>query len=555
MTNKNQTASPHPHPTKSNAWFAFFCLVLAVFLSLWRGQDANWDLLNYHYYNPYAWVNNRATIDIAPAQLQSFHSPYADLPYYYIVRAGLPSWLGCSILALPAAVALFFLGLIFRQLTPFARHPVYLIAVVVLGATGAAGGPLVGTTMSEWHLVAFFLAAIWLILRLNLPEFDGSRGKENRHSVFASITLAGLLGGLAVGLKLTASTYAIGLAVLVFILPTRLWLRLQCIAFLGAGGLVGAVIAYGPWGYELWSRFGNPFFPYFNDIFQSPWAEAVRFADTRFVADNAWKFFATPWLMMKVTIGFITEIPIREWRMGLGIPAFILLAWQTPELQVRRLWCALLLMFLVIYCLWIGVFGYYRYASLLELLSSMAIVATVANWVAPFQSAFKKYAILLVMVVLLMRTTIWPSWGRELHGEMAVVSVVPILPNDSMVIVASLEPMAYVVPSFSAHTPVISIVNNFMRPPDTAEPRLYLLDQSAIHRVREHQGHMFALVSMKHQKERYYSGVPIAEMIASIGLAIDFSVCKPIVSSIKGKELALCKVDRAWLPSVNLARK
>ena len=555
MNHKNQANQSHAVPTISNGWFAFFCLVLAVFLALWRGQDANWDLLNYHYYNPYAWVNNRATLDIAPAQLQSFHSPFADLPYYYIVRAGLPSWLGCSILALPAATALFFLGLIFKQLVPIARQPVYLIAVTVLGATGAAGGPLVGTTMSEWHLAALFLAAIWLILRLNLPELDGADRKETRRSVFAAITLAGLLGGLAVGLKLTASTYAVGLAVLVFMLPKRFWLRLQCVLFLWIGGLIGALIAYGPWGYELWHRFGNPFFPYFNDIFRSPWAQAIRFADTRFVADGAWKFFAAPWLMMKVTVGFITEMPFREWRMGLGIPALILLTWQTPELNVRRLWRAVLLMFLTIYCLWIGLFGYYRYASLLELLLAIAIVALLANWIAPLQSPHKKNAILLIAVFLLMRATIWPSWGREPHGEMAVVSVIPNLPSDSMVIIASLEPISYVVPSFPPNIPVISVVNNFIRPADGAEPRLYLLDQLAIKRIRAHQGHMFALVSMKHQKERYYSGITIAAMIEPVGLAIDFSACKPIASPIKSKELALCKVDRAWLSSTSLAGK
>lgn len=544
----------HPHSTRSIGWFAFFCLALAVFLSLWRGQDANWDLLNYHYYNPYAWMNNRVAIDIAPAQLQSFHSPFADLPYYHIVRAGLPSWLGSSILGLPTAVALFFLGLIFRQLVPPASHtqqPIYLIAVVVLGATGAAGGPLVGTTMSEWHLVALFLAAIWLILRSNLPELDSTDRNEKRRNVFAWITLAGLLGGLAVGLKLTASTYAIGLAVLVFMLPKQLWLRLQCVVCLGIGGLAGALIAYGPWGYELWHRFGNPFFPYFNDIFQSPWAEPVRFADTRFVADSAWKFFTTPWLIMKATVGFITEMPFREWRMGLGIPAFVWLAWKTPELNVRRLWRALLLMFLTTYSAWAIFFGYYRYASLLELLSVMAVVALVANWAAHVSSPFKKYAILLLTVLLLMRTTIWPSWGRVPHGEMAVIATVPSMPNDSIVIIASLEPISYVIPSFPAHIPVISIVNNFMRPADGMVPRLYGLDQLAIQRVKAYQGHMFALVSMMNQKERYYSGVLIAEMIAPVGLTIDFKACRPIVSSIKNNALALCNVNRLWLPSAS----
>ena len=129
------------------------------------------------------------------------------------------------------------------------------------------------------------------------------------------------------------------------------------------------------------------------------------------------------------------------------------------------------------------------------------------------------------------------------------------MPNDSMIVIASLEPISYVVPSFPAHNPVISIVNNFMRPASETEPRLYRLDQLAIQRVKQHRGHMFALVSMQHQKERYYSGVPIAEMIASVGLSIDFNACKPIASLVKNKELALCNVDRTWLASASSVGK
>lgn len=553
VSSKNQTTSLHRYPAMSNMWLAFFCLVLAVFLSLWRGQDANWDLLNYHYYNPYAWVNNRATLDIAPAQLQSFHSPFADLPYYYIVRAGLPSWAGCSILALPAATALFFLGLIFKQLAPNAKQPVYLIAAVVLGATGAAGGPLIGTTMSEWHLVALFFAAIWLILRLNLPEFDGAGCKKERRIVFAAIILAGLLGGLAVGLKLTASTYSVGLAVLVFMLPTRFWLRVQCVALLGFGGLVGALIAYGPWGYELWHRFGNPFFPYFNDIFQSPWAESVRFADTRYVSDSAAKLLTTPWIIMRETVGYVSEAPFRDWRIGLGLPAFIWLAWRTRANAYGKIWLALLLTFLTIYICWISFFGYYRYVSMLEALSALAMVGLSANlfesrasnsvtsFMSPRRQSTLAHFVMIFFTALIVGTAKWPSWGKVPHGEMVVSAVVPTLPKGSMVMMSSLAPLAFIAPNFPPEIPVVSVINNFLNPFWGAETMLH---RTAAKRLREHQGPLFGLVNRNQTHEIYYMNVPIEEMLAALGLKIDFDDCKPIATKMPEIAPSLCSVRR-----------
>src|SRR4051794_15305684 len=50
--------------------------------SLRLGQDTNWDILNYHLYNPYAFLNNRLTYDLAPAGLQSFFNPAVDIAYY-----------------------------------------------------------------------------------------------------------------------------------------------------------------------------------------------------------------------------------------------------------------------------------------------------------------------------------------------------------------------------------------------------------------------------------------------------------------------------------------
>lgn len=56
------------------------------------GQDACWDLKNYHLYNAWAWLHGRPTTDLAPAGLQSYFSPYLDLPYAWLALGPLKHW-------------------------------------------------------------------------------------------------------------------------------------------------------------------------------------------------------------------------------------------------------------------------------------------------------------------------------------------------------------------------------------------------------------------------------------------------------------------------------
>ena len=550
MHNNNNSDGNINSPTNGwmfKWWMAALCIFLAAFLALFRGQDANWDLQNYHHYNPYAWANDRAAVDIAPAQLQSFHSPYADLPYYYMAKAGMSSWLSSIVLAIPMMIALFILSIIARQMLlasqrqshpinhPMLKHNFIVVCMVLMAATGAAGGPVAGTTMSEWHLVALFLGGFLLLLR----PFTHENASPKLSLV--SVLLAGLLGGSAVGLKLTAGPYAIGLAVFLMALPGSITVRIQRVAVLAIGGIMGALVTYGPWGYELWTRYQNPFFPYFNDIFLSPWVEPSRFSDTRFLVRDTWKFFTTPWLIMRETTGLFIEMPFRDWRLGLGLPALVWLACKTPATHARPLWRALLLMFLTTYGLWALLFGYYRYVSLLELISIIAIFSAVVSGSEKIKSVHGKNLMLLATVLLLLGTTRWPSWARTEHGEMAVIATLPSIPNNSMVIIATLEPVGYLATNFPESVPVIAIVNNFMKPVEGVE---FGLRKQAMQRLAAHQGPVFALVRNTADEERYYSGQIISEMVALSGFRIEKEQCQLIVGKINHSKISLCAVKK-----------
>src|SRR5262245_2821872 len=67
------------------------CLFVGAAASVGLGQDANWDLRNYHLYNPFAFLNDRFWVDLIPAGVQSTFNPLIDLPYFILATGPLAS--------------------------------------------------------------------------------------------------------------------------------------------------------------------------------------------------------------------------------------------------------------------------------------------------------------------------------------------------------------------------------------------------------------------------------------------------------------------------------
>ena len=49
------------------------------------GQDANWDLRNYHFYNPFAYLTGRMGHDVAVSHVATYYNPLLYIPFYYAV--------------------------------------------------------------------------------------------------------------------------------------------------------------------------------------------------------------------------------------------------------------------------------------------------------------------------------------------------------------------------------------------------------------------------------------------------------------------------------------
>lgn len=287
------------------------CAAVPLLAMLMLGADKNWDLANYHLYNPHAWLTGRYATDVAPAQIQTWHNPLLDLPLYLLVRADAHSLLISLWLTIPAIVALFAGARVLQRLLDRPLHAWELVGFTLAAASGVAFFPVIGTTMNDSYVAAGMLVALALVLRAQPAWWVW--------------LLAGAVAGFTAGLKLTALLYCIGLfaATLASGSPRALPARVFALA---VGGLAGFLISYLPWGLYLWETHGNPMFPYFNNVFRSPDLPPEAWADVRFRPKTLVDALLVPIHLLSTTARF-SESAVRDPRMLIGLIASVALAW------------------------------------------------------------------------------------------------------------------------------------------------------------------------------------------------------------------------------------
>src|SRR5262249_44409292 len=90
---------------RGNGWsvpvFTGVASVAFAILALALGQDANYDQQNYHFYIPYALLNDRILFDIFPSFIgPTFHNPIPYLPFYWLAWNAPPMLTGALLGAL-----------------------------------------------------------------------------------------------------------------------------------------------------------------------------------------------------------------------------------------------------------------------------------------------------------------------------------------------------------------------------------------------------------------------------------------------------------------------
>lgn len=425
---------------------AFMLLpLLAGIVSLIKGQDGNWDLLNYHLYNPWAWLNDRLTLDLAPAGLQTFFNPLIDLPYFLMIQ-WLPGPLVGFLMGLLHGLVAIPLFIVCRTClddeAEADRKAFWLTAAGLLGIATLAG---LGNTMGDHFTALPVMAAVAIVLKL--------RALDERRFLPGLLAAGGLLG-LAVGLKLTNAIYVVGVCgAMLLAFPVRVTARLCATSLVGLASVGVFLVLAGSWHWHLWQEFGNPLFPQFNAWFQSPLAPETMVADRRWQPQGWLETLLWP-LIISIDPARAGDKPLPQ--VVFAILFILCLTWPVARLLGRYMgrhasaasWQQVFLITFIIitFVIWMPLFGVYRYLVPLELIAPLAIWVLVPRiWPSPGASRLRFWLILVAVIYALANFT---TWGTRPWAWQTVQVETPALqsPSDTAFIVPAGEPMSWMIP-------------------------------------------------------------------------------------------------------------
>ena len=496
------------------------CLALAALAGAasahWHGVPADFDLRNYHLYDGVALLRGRIFTDLAPAQLQTYYAPLLDVLYVLALDAlnRHPAALG-AILALPQGLAAFLAAWLAARMLPAtipARRAI-LAACALAAVTGAAGASTFAGPMSEMLPASCVLGAL-LALGAAPPR----------------PAWAGMLAGIAVGLKLTMMPFAAGLAL------EAAFARPPARARFAAAALAGAALTAGWWWAWLWVRFDNPIFPYFNDLFASPWGARLSGIDTRFLPRDIIQAAAYPlfWAFHATTL--VTEAPARDPRIALGWFAVgTLLVRRETRSRARPMLCVWTLG----YVLWEPVFSVLRYLASLELILPALLAALFAPVLArarPWLAACGAWA----LAVALIAATVLPEWGHAPPGPRAIAVRPPHFTPGTLVVLLDWSPMAYVAAFAPRSVRFVGADNNLVVPgaPD-------LLSRAVATAIRDQRGPTWGLEEDRATADRALAAYHLRRAPG----------CVRVRSNLDGNAIRACPLVRLRPPSVRTRRE
>ncbi|HUY68111.1 MAG TPA: hypothetical protein VMV79_02275 [Alphaproteobacteria bacterium] len=508
-------------------------------LAIWLGQDANWDLRNYHWYNAYAFLHWRYGFDVLPSQMPWFYNPLLDVPYYLLASH------------VPAKVAAYALGFVqglnfillfmlaYVALKPFNAWGKVGVcaALAALGMLGGGGIALFGTTFYDnVTSLGLFLSALLLLCR-----FDELTAAPLRRAFWPAV-LAGLPAGLMMGFKLPCVVFCLGFCLgILAAAPSRRGL-LVAFAF-GIGILLGVAISDGWWMLYLQTHFGSPLFPYFNEFFRSPLLPPIDLRDAQFVPHGWRDIVLFPYLFAKNPI-LVGETAWRDWRIPilyvlvpLAVALRLSIGGKKPApLAQPYATRYVLAAAAVTYVAWLFLFSIYRYLVPLEMLAPLLIV--LAADLLPF-GLYARAGLAAVLLIVVALSVQPGNWGRRTPWlQHAVEAQIPPLPDSKnlMILMAGIEPYAHLIPEFPPAIPFVRIESNLtvLAPgaPPIATPALNDIIRA---RIAAHKGPLMLLMPSWQLADG-------DDALARFGLKRQ-TPCQTVIDRLyNDSELALCPV-------------
>ncbi len=543
------------------------------------GLDVNWDFQNYHLYLPYALLHGRFDSDFLASQIQTYTNPFFHVPIYLAVTY-LPPRMVMFLGGVLEGFNFWLLFLISYFVVPksFPQQDLIRLALATFGILSPLFMSELATTFNDNKLSILILLALYYCLTiLDKPRQDSQVGQ--------GIFLAGFLSGVATGFKLTNGVYSLTILIL---LPLFLAIRnnidfqnlkirkiLSVIFWLLVSNVIGILISTGYWMAVLYSKFGNPLYPYYNEIFKSPYFAIFNFKDYRWVPKTFWHGLSYPisWASGKTPSPSL-ELVYRDprWVIAIGLLGIYLLSIlvflihlkffdhaQNQKDRFSQLSLSLVNNFVisfevVSFLVWLYMFGYTRYFIPTDLLSGIFIFCLVfetrkvlsgldfGGISAKNGRVLDRFTLVVVLAsfVFSLATTQYFSWGRLPVSRQAASWFdvqVPSLPSlaESIVLVVSENPLAYLIPSFPASTQFVRVEGNFSGSLEDYPGLIKgtLMEEQMKRKLAQHQGPFYILFPEAYDLET-------SPPINALNIQVDITACADVTSRLE--VVKLCPV-------------
>lgn len=240
------------------AWLAFVSFPLSL------GEiGISWDALNHHIYLGWTAEQSRFDQDFLATGYQSFQYPYLYWPVYKLATSGWSGREAGVVLATLHLVTVPPVWMLARTCMP--GRTMFDVAMRLLGITLAF---MTGVVLSLFDSTSNdLMAAAPLVWALALAMEPLRKNQSAWLTIRQTMVLSGLFAGVAVAFKLSNGPLTVVLPILWLSTASTTRDRWFHIVLGSLATLLGFALAYGSWGMLLWTHFGNPVYPFYDDWF------------------------------------------------------------------------------------------------------------------------------------------------------------------------------------------------------------------------------------------------------------------------------------------------
>ncbi len=451
----------------------FFLLASAVWCIV-AGKDLNFDFINYHLYGPHLLLEGRFDRDYFGGGLAGYLNPLVHIPLYLMVRAGWHSLAIAGVLTFVHSLNLLLAWKIGDRLLP-ASQPSrrgYLFCGVLLAFSSPIFLAELGSSFAEALTSILVLAGLLLVLdEYSKDDWD--------RKWFAA---AGLLLGLATGLKLANGLFAVGATFALLPMAGRKRGLAPNVFALVLGAVAGGLLTHGYWSFLLWREFGNPLFPMANNLFRAEDFPPVMFHDRRFLQGDVADLLTLPFRMLEQRTTIYSEglapdirplvlfvlaavfLPFRHWGWQRALAA------TAPDVS-RRLGFATAF-FVACFVLWAASSRIGRYAMPLWLLAGPLIAAWTARLFTPGRGLLALAAVCLVQGVQLYYAGNLRYTPAHWNSQWLDVRVPERLRQSPyLFIVLGQQSWSAIIPYFHPDSSFSNVVGQYVMPAGERTPR------------------------------------------------------------------------------------